>query len=253
MMSQPTDHAKVLVVEDEQIVAMDVRSQLCGLGYEVVGIATTGKEALRFCEERHPDLVLMDIQLQGPRDGIATASEVRRRWQIPVVFMTAFAGEETLSRAKLSAPYGYLTKPFQARHLSATISIALQQHRLTREMFREHGWLRMLLTSMSDGVIATDVQGRVTFVNPAAEDLIGWTLPEAAGRPIEEVYRLSREDGTLLDNASYGACSQPTNPLEGSDFFYKPEPMRPSLLMTLPPPSGTARDRSPAPSPSLPM
>src|SRR5206468_10269448 len=100
-----------------------------------------------------------------------------------------------------------------------TISIALQQHRLTREMFREHGWLRMLLTSMSDGVIATDVQGRVTFVNPAAEDLIGWTLPEAAGRPIEEVYRLSREDGTLLEECQLRRVLATNKPIGRGRFL----------------------------------
>jgi len=164
-----------------------------------VGIASTGKEALRLSDERRPDLVLMDIQLQGSMDGIATASEVQRLWQIPVVFMTAFAGEETLSRAKLSGPYGYLTKPFQARHLDATVNIALQQRRLMREIFQEHGWLRAVLASMSDGVIATDIDGRVKFLNPVAENLTGWTLPEALGRPIEEVYSLRREGGAPLE------------------------------------------------------
>ena len=198
-MSESMNGAKVLIVEDEQIVAMDMRAQLVGLGYYVVGIAGTGKEALRLSEEHCPDLVLMDIQLHGSIDGIATAGEIRRLWQIPVVFITAFAGEETLSRAKLSAPYGYLAKPFEAKHLNATVSIALQQHRLTREVFQEHGWLRTVLASMSDGVIATDVDGRVKFLNPVAENLTGWNLAEALGRPIEEVYVLCKEDGTPLE------------------------------------------------------
>ena len=95
-MSHQIEGAKILVVEDEQILAMDVRAQLCELSYDVVGIASTGKEALRLAKECRPDLVLMDIQLRGSIDGIATAGEMRRQWQTPVVFMTAFAGEETL-------------------------------------------------------------------------------------------------------------------------------------------------------------
>jgi PAS domain S-box-containing protein len=198
-MNEPRHGEKVLIVEDEQILAMDVRAQLSELGYDVVGIASTGKEALRLAEERRPDLVLMDIQLRGAIDGIAAAGEIRQQWQTPVVFMTAFAGEETLSRAKLSGPYGYLPKPFEAKHLNAAVTIALEQHRMIREAFQEHGWLRTLLASMSDGVIATDLQGRVKFLNPVAEKLIGWSLAEALDRPIEEVYVLRQEDGTPLE------------------------------------------------------
>jgi len=197
-MTEHVHDGKVLIVEDEQILAMDVRAQLSDLGYDVVGIARTGKEALRLSNERRPDLVLMDIQLQGSMDGIAAAGEIARQWHIPVVFMTAFAGDETLSRAKLSGPYGYLPKPFEAKQLNATVSIALQQHRLTREVFQEHGWLRTVLASMSDGVIATDLEGRVKFVNPVAENLTGWSLAEALGHPIEEVYVLREEDGKPL-------------------------------------------------------
>ena len=200
-MSEHLHGEKVLIVEDEQILAMDVRAQLSELGYHVVGIASTGKEALRLAQEHGPDLVLMDIQLHGSMDGIATASEIKRQWHTPVVFMTAFAGEETLSRAKLSGPYGYLPKPFEAKHLNAAVSIALQQHRMTREIFQEHGWLRTVLASMSDGVIATDLEGRVKFLNPVAEKLTGWILSEALVRPIEEVYVLQREDGTPLEQS----------------------------------------------------
>lgn len=188
--------AKILIVEDEQIAAMDVRAQISDLGYDVVGIAGTGKEALRLSGECRPDLVLMDIQLHDPMDGITAASEIQQRWQIPVVFMSASAEDEILSRANLCVPYGYLPRPFEAKHLNATVSIALRQQRLTHEVFQEHGWLRTLLASMSAGLIATDLEGRVMFVNPAAENFTGWSRAEALGRPIEEVYILRDEDGT---------------------------------------------------------
>ncbi|HXS94637.1 MAG TPA: ATP-binding protein [Candidatus Limnocylindrales bacterium] len=190
---------KVLIVEDEQILAMDLRAQLCELGYDVVGTASTGKEALRLAEECRPDLVLMDIQLHGSMDGITAAVEIRQQWQTPVIFMTAFAGEETLLRAKLSGLYGYLPKPFEAKHLNAAVSLALQHHRMMREAFQEHGWLRTLLAGMSDGVIAADLQGQVRFLNPVAENLTGWSLAEALGRPIEEICVLRQEDGTPLE------------------------------------------------------
>lgn len=104
--------------------------------------------------------------------------------------MTANADEELLARAKATGPYGYLTKPFHDKDLNATVAIALQQYRTTREIFREHGWLRTLLAGMSDGVIATDIEGRVKYLNPVAESLTRWTLTEALEHPIEEVCKL---------------------------------------------------------------
>ncbi|HWB95187.1 MAG TPA: response regulator, partial [Bryobacteraceae bacterium] len=194
-MSEHMRGAKILIVEDEQITAMDVRAQISDLGYDVVGIARTGREALRLSEECRPDLVLMDIQLHDSIDGITAADEIRQRWQVPVVFMNAFAEGETFSRAKLSFPCGYLPRPFEAKHLNATVGIALEQHRLIHEVYREHGWMRTVLASMGAGVIATDLEGRVKFLNPVAENLTGWSRAEALGRPIEEVCVLREEDG----------------------------------------------------------
>lgn len=190
---------KILVVEDEQVVALDVEATLEGMGYRVVGIAGTGKEALQMTQESCPDLVLMDIQLQGDPDGIVAAAEIRQRWQIPVVFVTAFAGAEVLVRARTAGAYGYVTKPFRTKELNATVAIALEQHRLTKQIFQEHGWLRTLLTGMSNGIIATDAQGNVKFLNPVAEKLTGWALQEALGRSIEEVYPLRAEDSGPLE------------------------------------------------------
>jgi CheY-like chemotaxis protein len=107
--------ARILVVEDEQIVAMDMQSQLRMLRYEVVGIASTGRETFSLIEKTRPDLVLMDIQLHGNVDGIKAADQIRQQWQIPVVFVTAFAGRETLARATAAGAYGYITKPFKAK------------------------------------------------------------------------------------------------------------------------------------------
>jgi two-component system cell cycle sensor histidine kinase/response regulator CckA len=190
---------KILIVEDEQVVAMDVEAQLLTLGYEVVGLVGNGEEALSLAEETCPDLILMDIQLQGQLDGVVTANRIRQRCQTPVVFMTAFAGEETLARAREAGPYGYITKPFKIQDLQATVSVALQQYRNTREIFHEHGWLRTVLAGMSDGVIATDRGGCVKYLNPVAEGLTGWALADALGRQIEEVYPLRTEDGLPLE------------------------------------------------------
>ncbi|HEY4088004.1 MAG TPA: ATP-binding protein [Bryobacteraceae bacterium] len=213
------DKSKILVVEDEQVVAMDVEAHLLTLGYEVVGLAGTGEEALSLTDKMCPDLVLMDIQLHGELDGIAVADQIRQRWRIPVVFMTAFAGEETLARAREAGPYGYITKPFKTQDLQATVAVALQQYRNTREIFQEHGWLRTLLAGMRDGVIATDIDGRVKYLNPAAEELTGWALADAIGRQIEEVYPLRAEDGLPLERCQLRRVLATNKPVARQRFL----------------------------------
>ena len=120
--------ARILVVEDEAIVARDIASQVIALGYESVGIASNAERALQLTEQERPNLVLMDIQLNGAVDGIATAASIRDKFNLPVVFLTAFAAEDVLERAKLSEPFGYILKPFSERELGTTLAMALYKH-----------------------------------------------------------------------------------------------------------------------------
>jgi PAS domain S-box-containing protein len=195
MTTSKGDRPKILVVEDEQVVALDLEHSLTGLGYEAVAVTPSGLKAVQLTEQFCPDLVLMDIQLPGTMDGIAAANQIRERWQIPVVFVTANANEETLNRAKATGAYGYLLKPFRPKELNATILMALQQHRLMRELFAEHTWLTTMLESLTDGVIATDAEGQVRYLNPAAEALTGWTQTEAFGQAIEVIYPQATLEG----------------------------------------------------------
>jgi CheY-like chemotaxis protein len=116
---------KILVVEDEWLVAQGIKESLEDLGYEVVGMAASGGETLRLAAEQQPDLVLMDILLQGDMDGIEVAEHLRHRFEVPVVFLTAYADPQTLARAKVVAPFGYILKPFEVRELHSAIEIAL--------------------------------------------------------------------------------------------------------------------------------
>lgn len=127
-MVEPRNTKRILVVEDESIVARDIEQQLGLLGYEVIGIASTAERALEFAALASPDLVLMDIQLAGPVDGIVAAVSIRERYDLPVVFLTAFAADEKLERAKLAEPFGYILKPFSERDLSATLAMAFYKH-----------------------------------------------------------------------------------------------------------------------------
>jgi signal transduction histidine kinase len=119
---------KVLIVEDEAIVALDLQHQLEQLGYTVSDVASSGAEAIRKAEETRPDLVLMDVKLQGAMDGAEAAGKLRTRFDLPVVFLTAYADDATLERVKATGPFGYLLKPFEGSELRVTIEIALYQH-----------------------------------------------------------------------------------------------------------------------------
>ena len=119
---------RILVVEDEAIVAMVIKKRLMNLGYSVSGVAATGKDAITKVEGTFPDLVLMDIMLKGDMDGIEAADEIRKRFSIPVVYLTAHSDENTLERAKQTEPYGYILKPFTERDLSSNIEIAIHKH-----------------------------------------------------------------------------------------------------------------------------
>ena len=121
--------ARVMVVEDEAVVALHLRQELLKLGYTVAGVATAGEQALKMVEEVFPDVVLMDIHIQGELDGIETAKRIPRYLHIPVIYLTAYSEDTTLKRAGDTYPYGYLIKPFLDRELHATIKMALERSR----------------------------------------------------------------------------------------------------------------------------
>lgn len=168
---------RILIVEDDPADAVDLQTSLEALGYQVIGVAETAAGALAATLENSPELILMDITLQGSIDGVAAVEEIRSKWGIPIVFVPGNSDE--------------VSKPFRTRELNTAILAALQQHRLAREMFSEKTWVRTLLESLSDGVIATDPSGRVRQMNPAAEALTGHRFQEANGKPIEEICRFT--------------------------------------------------------------
>lgn len=119
---------KILIVEDEAVVSLDISRRLEKMGYEVMGRLASGEEAMEMIQEERPDLVLMDINLQGELDGIETATKLYKEYNLPVIYLTAYAGDSTLERAKVSKPYGYILKPFKERELHAAIEIAISRH-----------------------------------------------------------------------------------------------------------------------------
>src|ERR1035437_1352272 len=128
MESEKKGPVSILIVEDEKIVAMDIAGSLTSFGYEVSGIVASGKEAIDLVEKNLPDLILMDIKIKGDIDGIQTAEILRSHYDIPIVYLTAFADENTLSRARITAPYGYIIKPFDKKTAHNIIEISLYKN-----------------------------------------------------------------------------------------------------------------------------
>ena len=179
---------KILVVEDERVVATDIEDCLKKLGYAVIGEAATGLNAIRRAVETEPDLVLMDIKLKGKMDGIDAARELHDRLGIPVVFLTAYADGAILDRAKKSAPSGYVLKPFDERALRSAVEIALDRHPKEKKLEDSERRLVTAFRTLGEAVILTDHEGRVTFLNRTAEKLTGWSHGEAAGKRVRDVF-----------------------------------------------------------------
>lgn len=184
------EKTKILVVEDESIVARDIRNMLLGLGYKVTSVISDAKEAVKRAKKEQPHLVLMDIMLKGDISGVEAADQIYSGLNIPVVYLTAYADETTLQRAKKTEPFGYLLKPFEERELKSTIEIALYKFGMEMKLRERERWLTTMLQSIEDGVIATDIKGNVTFMNPLAETLTGWRQARALDKPLNKVYKI---------------------------------------------------------------
>ena len=181
---------RILVVEDEKIIALDLQRRLEKFGYQVVGLSATGTDAVEKARSLLPDIILMDIMLGGDIDGIDAAQQVKEELAIPVIFLTAFADEKTLARAKETEPYGYVLKPFKERELYTTIDMALYKSNIHKKLQSQERWFSGILHSVGDAIIATDSQNNIQFMNPVAETLTGWQEAEAKDLPLSEVFQL---------------------------------------------------------------
>ncbi len=193
-------NSKILIVEDERIVALDISATLKSLGYEIASIAVSGVEAIEVVEKEKPDLILMDIRIKGELDGIQTAELIQANYNIPIIYLTAYADEETLSRAKITEPYGYVIKPYDKKILNSVIEMALYKNRMERKVKDNERWLSKTLQSMGDAMVATDSEGHIKLMNLVAQSKTGWNLEEAVGRNINEIMHLESEiSGELID------------------------------------------------------
>ena len=189
--SSPLKKLRILVVEDEMIVARDIQLQLEELGYEPVGHATRGEEAVVLAGELWPDLVLMDIQLAGELTGIEAAQAIRTHFALPIIFLTAFASDDTIGQAKLAEPFGYILKPFSERELSTVIEIAVHKHGAEALLQERTAALLEMNAELANQKFAldqhaivalTDLRGVITYANDRFCAISGYSREELLGQ-----------------------------------------------------------------------
>lgn len=187
---------KILVVEDETIVAKDICMRLKNLGYHPCGIASSGQQAIDKSIFHQPDLVLMDIMLKGDMNGIQASEKIKDILDIPVIFVTAYADSLTLEQAKITEPFGYILKPFDDRELNINIEIALYKQKTERRLKQSEERLYKTLVNIGDGIIVTNVNEQVTFMNPFAEQLSAYSLQESKGKRIHDLVTFYKEENS---------------------------------------------------------
>jgi two-component system cell cycle sensor histidine kinase/response regulator CckA len=192
----------ILIVEDEAVSAAMIEHQLLMLGYGVAGTTGSGEEAIALTERYQPDLVLMDIGLEGEMDGVEAANVIRRTYEIPVIYLTANADEATIERARSTEAHGYLHKPIPAPMLHSTLQMALAKATLESSVREERKWLATTLRCIRDGVVAVDSLGVVKLLNAAAEKLTGWSEHDAVNRDLSEVFRVLEPQTRAISESS---------------------------------------------------
>jgi two-component system cell cycle sensor histidine kinase/response regulator CckA len=185
---------QIMIVEDMSIVALSTQNKLRRLGYAVPVVVASAEEAIGKVEETPVDLVLMDIMLEGEMDGVEAAEQIRERFQIPVVFLTSHSDNDTLQRAKISEPFGYVLKPFEERELHSAIEIALYKHKMERKLQENEQWLATTLSSIGDAVIVTDANERIIFMNPVAESLAVRKLEDVWGNLFSDIFTIKDQE-----------------------------------------------------------
>ena len=180
---------KILIVEDEKLVGMDVRENLHDMGFFVTALVDNSEKAIESIKLLKPDIVIMDIIINGNMDGIETADIIRKDYGIPVIFTSANNDDYTLLKAKKVQPYSFLVKPVNPRELFIAVEIAVYKSNMEEELRQSKEWFEMTLKSISDGIITVNNKGIVTFINQSAQILTGWSREEALGHDLIDILK----------------------------------------------------------------
>lgn len=191
---------RIMIVEDETIVALDLETRLKTFHFDVVSSVTTGEEAVREAEEKRPDLILMDINLDGQIDGVEAAGTIRRRFGIPIIFLTAWGDQTTLDRAKETEPYGYIIKPFEDRELYSQIEIAIHNHRSESDLREREERFSLANQGSDDGLWDWNTEKNTIYFSSRAAALLGYTSEELVGAPQDWLKRIHPGDRARVRN-----------------------------------------------------
>jgi PAS domain S-box-containing protein len=186
--------ASILIVEDSFIVAYHLKTTLEGEGYRVLTTQDSGEGALEFMKHQRPDLVLMDIMLNGLMDGVETARIVKAEYNVPIIYITALTDRDTIQRAKITEPYGYLTKPFEDREIFTVIEMALYKHNIESQLKQSEEKYFSTVKSISDAVILLDQNFVVTYMNPSAEQICDRKFKEVQGKQLFDIFDLKNTE-----------------------------------------------------------
>ncbi|MGE5498229.1 MAG: PAS domain S-box protein [Syntrophothermus sp.] len=178
---------RIIIVEDEMIIAMDIKRRAVSLGYDVIAHFQTAEECISKLPGLNPDLILMDIILSGDIDGIEAAGIIKERFNIPLIYLTAHADETTIQRAKVTQPYGYILKPFEIRDLETTIEIALYKHSMESKLAESELKYRTLVHTATDAVLILDYNGDIISFNPSVSLMFGYSEQEITGASIKKL------------------------------------------------------------------
>lgn len=210
---------RILVVEDESIVAKDIQRTLEKLGYEVPATASSAASAYERLSESLPDLVFLDIKLKGEEDGIHIAENIKAKYNIPVIFLTSFVDQQTLDRAKVTEPYGYIVKPFNESDLKTTVEMALFKFSRDREVKVSQQQLANALARVDESIVITDTDGRVTYLNDRAENLLGHGNASAAGMDLFQLMLIEMEGGVSYKKDQLMDSMRKDQPVNLSECF----------------------------------
>ncbi len=192
---------KILLVEDDRITSRLMQKYIADLGYNLAAAVSSGEDALYEIDQNEPDLVLMDINLEGKLDGIESAKTINSRHSIPFVYITSSSDNSTIERAKEGNAYGYIIKPFDKKDLRATIEMALQRHEMELKIRENEYRMATILNSIADSVVVVDEGGVIDYVNPSAESLLACRKEDMIGRNINETVKIGsdpRDDGRMF-------------------------------------------------------
>ncbi len=213
------ERARIMVVEDEVIVASDIRASLEDMGYSVCSMATSGEEAIEKAQKNRPDLILMDIVLGGKTDGIEAASEIRRHLNLPVIYLTAYSSDEIMERAKHTEPSGYLIKPFDDREMRAAIEMGLYKARMEKKLRDSEAHFRTMLESSYDWESWLAPDGRYLCISPSCERITGYP-PDAFLKDPHLLEKITHQDDRRHFVNHMGGDLSPESE-EANDFEFR--------------------------------